>query len=68
VILDLSTLPLPPMYNKYELPTNSYLYKDGHVETSNFNVFVALFIRSILDVDTKEEVLKLYKLSKTYET
>jgi len=54
--LDNSTLPLPPMYNKYELPTYSVEFKDNPEEVLGVTVHVTLFIRSILDVDTKAEV------------
>jgi len=53
--VDNSSVLLPPNYNKYELPVR--LWKKGKEVTAfKLLIDVALFIRRVLDIDTKNEV------------
>jgi len=53
--VDNSSVLLPPNYNKYEIPVD-FLKKGKEVKPITFSIDVALFIRRVLDVDTKNEV------------
>jgi len=55
IYVDTSSVLLPPNYNKYEIP--ALLWQKGkEVEALHFLIGFALFIRRVLDVDTKNEV------------
>jgi len=54
--VDNSSIPIPTNYSKYELPI-LYL-REGDKDTPRpLYIAVALFIRRVLDVDTKGQVL-----------
>jgi len=61
--VDNSSVLLPPNYNKYELPV--LLEKKGDQDIpGKIWVYVALFIRRVLDVDTKKEVYEMHQNDK----
>jgi len=53
--VDNSSVLLPPNYNKYELPV-LFRTEGDQEKPEKFYVAFALFIRRVLDVDTKKEV------------
>jgi len=54
--VDNSSVLLPPNYNKYELPSAGFWKKGNEHHAEIFWIGVALFIRRVVDVDTKNEV------------